>query len=37
MRGGGRRPPHRDNERKFADQGAGTRHGFGAAGVLDPE
>ena len=33
----GRGPLHRHHQRKFADQGAGTRDDLGAAAVLDPE
>ena len=37
MRGRGRRPLHRDDQREFADQRAGAGDRLGAAAVLDPE
>jgi hypothetical protein len=36
-RSGARRSPHRHDQRKFADQGAGTRDRLGAGAVIDAE
>ena len=36
-RGRARRPPHRHDQRKLADQGAGTRDRLGAGAVIDAE